>query len=151
MDGRKVLCIRFEDIPDVHSLSYTKAPFVEEVKKTKTGKANIKWCFPSGPKKATAIFVDCLPEGIQTLVKGIYFTLYHILNTSIFKLVHSLFTLLYTLQRWCLCNLEPYQDMNAKLKCSEVSMFTFSFERPYPNRNDEGINIPLHLFLLLII
>ena len=80
MDGRKVLCIRFEDIPDACGLSYTKAQFVEEVKRTKTGKANIKRCFPSGPKKATAIFVDCLSECLQALIKGISLTPCHILT-----------------------------------------------------------------------
>ena len=31
-------------------------------------KANIKRSFPDGPKKVTAVFVDCIPKKVQMLV-----------------------------------------------------------------------------------
>ena len=44
--------------------------FVEEVKKAAAGKANVKRTFPAGAKKATAVFLDRLPENIQHLIEG---------------------------------------------------------------------------------
>ena len=63
--------MRFEDFPEGLGLSFSKANFVEVVRQTKNGKANIKRSFPDGPKKVTAIFVDCIPKELQILIKGI--------------------------------------------------------------------------------
>ena len=52
VEGRKVVCIRFEDLPASCSVSYTKPKLVEEVRRTKSGKTN---SFPDGPKKETAV------------------------------------------------------------------------------------------------
>lgn len=71
VDGRKVIGIRFEDVPNHCRLSFTKFQFVEVVRKAKSGKPNVKRTFPGEQgKKATAVFIDCLPESIVDLVEG---------------------------------------------------------------------------------
>ena len=62
-----MVCIRFEDSC---SVSYTKTQLVEEVRRTKSGKTNTKRSFPDGPKKATAVFLDCLSQELQHQIKG---------------------------------------------------------------------------------
>jgi len=57
VDRHQVLCLRFEDLQDTCTLSYTKAQLVE-VTKAMAGKPNFKHYFPDGPKKATAIPID---------------------------------------------------------------------------------------------
>ena len=50
--------------------AHFRTQLVLEVKRSSMGKTNVKRYFPDDPKKATAIFMDSLPQHIQILVQG---------------------------------------------------------------------------------
>lgn len=70
VEGRRVVCVRYEDFPHGFNPSFTKVQFVSEVRAAKAGKCNIKRAFSDGPKKVTAVFLDMLPSALQDKVKG---------------------------------------------------------------------------------